>query len=134
MVDSAGKSSGFRSPTLKGWRPLEFFHLALPSMKLSGFILAIYMVVLAVIPCCVWDDCPDDKAITEQSAQHENGDDDCGTCSPFFNCGGCATASVNFQLTSFTLHSPSISKIYTGFLQPYFPEVHYDFWQPPRPV
>jgi len=55
-------------------------------MKFAGYILALYLILLAAIPCCSFDDCPDDK--TEQTANHENGDQDCGSCSPFFNCEG----------------------------------------------
>ncbi|HWR32421.1 MAG TPA: DUF6660 family protein, partial [Chitinophagaceae bacterium] len=63
-------------------------------MKTYGYILAFYIILLAVAPCCVFDNCPDDK--TEQAKNHDQGDDDCGGCSPFFNCEGCATATIAY--------------------------------------
>jgi len=101
-------------------------------MKIFACIFSLYLALLTVIPCCAFDDCPDDKAETEQAANHENGDEDCGTCSPFFNCEGCATASVNTSIVSFTLTPLTVSKSYTEFLEPFMPDVHYDFWQPPK--
>jgi hypothetical protein len=101
-------------------------------MKIFAYIFSVYLALLTVIPCCVFDDCPDDKAETEQSANHENGDEDCGTCSPFFSCEGCASASVNTSILSFTLAPFTVTKTYTEFLLPFMPDVHYDFWQPPK--
>ena len=99
-------------------------------MKFAGYILAFYLILLAAIPCCTFDDCPDDK--TGQTANHESGDEDCGACSPFFNCEGCATASDHTIIASFTLTPLSTPKSYTEFNQPFVADVHYDFWQPPK--
>lgn len=99
-------------------------------MKFAGYILAFYLILLAAIPCCSFDDCPDDKM--EQSTNHQNGDEDCGNCSPFFSCDGCATATENSLLVSFQLESLSTPKPSTEFIQPYLLDVHYDFWQPPQ--
>lgn len=99
-------------------------------MKLAGYILAFYLVLLATVPCCSFDDCPDDK--TGQAANHEKGDADCGNCSPFFSCEGCATASDNTMIAAFTLSPLLIPKTYTEFNQPFVADVHYDFWQPPK--
>lgn len=99
-------------------------------MKFVGYILALYLILLAAIPCCSFDDCPDD--ITEQTASHENGDEDCGSCSPFFSCEGCATATDNTSIAYFTLAPLSTLKSYTEFNHPFVADVHYDFWQPPK--
>jgi hypothetical protein len=50
-------------------------------MKVIAFILAAYLLFLFAIPCCTFDNCPEDK--TAQEANHEKGDGDCGSCSPF---------------------------------------------------
>jgi len=101
-------------------------------MKIFAYIFSIYLALLTVIPCCTFDDCPDDKVKTEQSADHESGDKDCGSCSPFFNCEGCASASVSSTIALFTLEPLAVVKSYTEFLEPFMPDVHYDFWQPPK--
>ena len=90
------------------------------------------MLALAVFPCCLVDDCPDDKAKTEQLAGHENGDEDCGNCSPFFNCEGCAAVSVTIDTIHFEVISLPALQVYTGFIPSIIPDVHYEFWQPPR--
>lgn len=106
-------------------------------MKFAGYILSFYILLLSVVPCCAFDDCPQDKAAqgkagTEQTSEHETGDDDCKACSPFFNCEGCATAVVSFEAISFETIDPLSPKVYTGFIASHIPIVHYDFWQPPK--
>lgn len=99
-------------------------------MKLCGYILAFYILLLAAVPCCAFDDCPDDKM--EQTTDHENGDDDCGTCSPFFSCEGCAAATIAYEMLQFELNPLSQKTVYTSYLQSTLPRVDYDFWQPPK--
>jgi len=100
-------------------------------VKFAAYILSLYILVLSVVPCCAFDDCPQDKA-TEQTGEHQTGDDDCKTCSPFFNCEGCATAVVSLETISFETINPISLKVYTGFIASHIPIVHYDFWQPPK--
>lgn len=66
-------------------------------MKTWAFIFSLYITLLAAVPCCAFDNCPDDKATTEHAADaHEQGDEDgCGTCSPFFNCSTCNVSFVS---------------------------------------
>lgn len=89
------------------------------------------MLALAMFPCCTVDDCPDDKVKTEKSA-HENDDADCGSCSPFFNCEGCAATSVTIETSSIEIISLTVKQVYTGFIPPIISQVKYEFWQPPR--
>ncbi len=99
-------------------------------MKLLSYILAFYLILLAAIPCCAFDSCPDDK--TQQAANHEPGDEDCGNCSPFFNCEGCATATISFESAQLEITTIKIPSVYTTYIQTALPSVEYDFWQPPK--
>lgn len=99
-------------------------------MKIVGFILAFYLILLSAVPCCAFDVCPNDK--TEQATDHENGEEDCGNCSPFFSCEGCATATIAFEPTAFEIIPITNSSVYTGYIQKTLPGVEYDFWQPPK--
>lgn len=99
-------------------------------MKIAGYILAFYLLLLSAVPCCAFDSCPDDK--TELAEQHENGDADCGTCSPLFSCEGCATATVAFEPVQFRIADAPLLPVYTGYIQSSLPQVDYDFWQPPK--
>ena len=104
-------------------------------MKWQGYILAFYLILLSAVPCCVFDNCPDDKDVaahTEQPADHEQGDGDCGGCSPFFNCEGCATATISNEPDQIGIVSLTIPTIYTNYTPTALPTIDYDFWQPPR--
>lgn len=105
-------------------------------MKLAGYILAFYLLLLSAVPCCAFDDCPDDKtellAGAQQAGDHEQGDDDCGTCSPFFSCEGCAAATISYQPISFEFSFPPVLLVHAVYLQSFLPSVEYEFWQPPK--
>ena len=84
-------------------------------LKISGYILAFYLVLLAAVPCCAFDDCPDDK--TEQNSSHEERDSDCGNCSPFFSCESCATATISYQPLQFEFSFLQILPVHATYLQ-----------------
>lgn len=99
-------------------------------MKLISCILAFYLILLSVVPCCSFDDCEDD--ITTLPANHENEPEDCGNCSPFFSCEGCATAIIAFLPAQFGITPLITSAIYPEYIQSSLPDIDYDFWQPPK--
>lgn len=99
-------------------------------MKTVGYILSVYLLLLAIVPCCAFDSCPDDK--TEQSEKHQTGDEDCGNCSPFFSCEGCATATVSVEAAQFEIITTPLLPVYTGYIQALLPAIDYDVWQPPK--
>jgi hypothetical protein len=101
-------------------------------VKFISAILSLYILALTIVPCCLFDNCPEDK--TEQFANHEQGDDDFGVCSPFFNCEGCAVATVNAQSIRFELNPVLSTPVYAGYRLPSLPEADFDFWQPPQLV
>ena len=105
-------------------------------MKLIGYILAVYLILLSAIPCCALDNCADDKTALsnqlEQKTSQEKEDDGCDNCSPFFNCEGCATATIAFEPASLEIFPIKISSVYTGYIQTAISGVEYDFWQPPK--
>ena len=72
-------------------------------MKVFAFILAAYLLFLFAIPCCTFDNCPEDKIALQ--SDHEEDDDDCGSCSPFFTCTGCS----GFTVTAEVINSELIS-------------------------
>lgn len=101
-------------------------------MKGMAYILAFYLVLLSVVPCCAFDSCPDEKAATGQAADHQSEDEHCGNCSPFFNCESCAFISIHEDPVAYTVPSPVIKRVYTQFITPFLPDTHQGFWQPPR--
>ena len=101
-------------------------------MKVFAFILAAYLLFLFAIPCCTFDNCPEDQ-IALQSDQ-EKDDDDCGSCSPFFTCTGCSGFTVTAGVINSELISFFPNNQYAGYIVSSIPEVNYDFWQPPKLV
>jgi len=102
-------------------------------VKVVSFILFAYLVLLNAVPCCAIDNCADELTGTEQPDNHESNDNnDCGNCSPFFTCTGCAgfsasVANINFESVPFFSGNQ-----FSGYILSSIPDVHYDFWQPPR--
>ena len=90
-------------------------------MKVVAFILAAYLLFLFAVPCCSFDNCPDDKI--EQTAEHENGNGptlpaggDCGNCSPFFTCTGCSSVIVSFEYNNIEIAPLLISHQNAGYV------------------
>jgi hypothetical protein len=98
--------------------------------KVIAFILSGYLIILSAVPCCLFDNCPEDK--TEQSANHNEGDGDCGNCSPFFSCSGCGGFGFTVELLNFQPALVAVDKIITGYIESPVPDLPSDFWQPPR--
>ena len=99
-------------------------------MKVIAFILSAYLLFLFTIPCCTFDNCTEDK--TAQEINHEKEDDDCGSCSPFFTCTGCSGFTVSFAITNLEINPSFSGQQYAGYILSSIPDVHYDFWQPPK--
>ena len=99
-------------------------------MKLFGFILAFYTLLLAAVPCCIIDNCGEEKA--ELSKDHKGDKGDCGNCSPFFNCEGCSVASVVYEIPEFSFGAPVLRSVYSVYQTVELKETPLEFWQPPK--
>ncbi len=99
-------------------------------MKVIAFILSAYLLFLFAIPCCTFDNCAEEK-ITQET-DHEESDGDCGSCSPFFTCTGCSGFTVSFENNNIEIASAFSPHQYAGYIVSPIPDVHYDFWQPPK--
>ncbi|MES2691018.1 MAG: DUF6660 family protein [Bacteroidota bacterium] len=105
-------------------------------MKTWVVIFSIYVTLLAVVPCCVFDNCPDDKTATAQSADagHEQGDEDgCGTCSPFFNCSTCNVSFVTNTLFVYDfVPDGTTSAFQSHYASAVIKNTSGKIWQPPK--
>ena len=99
-------------------------------MKVVAFILSAYLVFLLAIPCCSFDNCPQER--TAQTQKHEKGDGDCGNCSPFFTCTGCSGITVSIVEVDTGLTFFFSPNQYPGYIVSSIPDITYDFWQPPK--
>lgn len=109
-------------------------------LKSFTLILSLFVMVMATLPCCLFDNCPGDKEQKElangEHEEHTSGDEDgCGTCSPFFACSSCSVAidqhkpfehkwSVFVEIPSNDRFSQWENKFNSSFF--------HSFWQPPK--
>lgn len=98
-------------------------------MRVSSIVLAITLLLISVYPCCIDGDCG--ALATEQSAEPEH-EDDCGACSPFFSCEGCATATIAYTVHVHTFSPPLIAKVFPPVFQDDLAEIARKCWQPPK--
>lgn len=102
-------------------------------MKILCFILSLYILFLATVPCCSDDNC-NDEIKTEQTSNHsqDHKDSDCNTCSPFFTCGTCSgfvftRSGVDFKEVPF-IKGKFIAVYKSQFADDFFAKI----WQPPK--
>jgi hypothetical protein len=103
-------------------------------MKLFSYILSFYLLLLPAIPCCVADNCADEKTEKKTSLTKNSNEpsDDCGNCSPFFSCSCCAIATIAYELQQPGIATINIPAVYAVYMELPLPEVNYNFWQPPK--
>jgi hypothetical protein len=101
-------------------------------MKVSGFIMAFYLLLLAAIPCRDNEEC---KTLTKTEAtsghnEHEEEED----CTPFCVCACCPSpvhvsdlAVENFSVAAFSSKPFLINSSVKSFIS-------HSIWQPPRGV
>jgi hypothetical protein len=99
-------------------------------MKVFAFILSAYLVFLFAVPCCAFDNCPEEK--NAQETNHEKRDGDCGSCSPFFTCTGCSGFTISIENNNLEIVSYFPDHQYADYILSPIPDAHYDFWQPPK--
>ena len=99
-------------------------------MKVFAFILSAYLLFLFSVPCCAFDNCSEEKI--SQETNHENNKGDCGNCSPFFTCTGCSGFTVSIENNDLEVVPAFSPHQYAGYILSTIPDVHYDFWQPPK--
>ena len=99
-------------------------------MKLITALFAVYLLLLAAVPCCRVDDCAEEKTAHQTAPMEKQGD--CGTCSPFFSCESCVAATILYEPIHFELTALTLPQVFAAYLQPFLPQPAFDFWQPPK--
>ena len=105
-------------------------------MKIFAFFMAIYILVLSVVPCSdVHNDCNSSKSKTELTQNHDHQQDQDDNCSPFCICSCC---SASFEMSynhPFQIKVPQVfvlsTKVYIrnfSFLSNFSNTI----WQPPK--
>jgi hypothetical protein len=105
-------------------------------VKYLAFILSVFVLLLATIPCCLADDCTDEEVPAEQTAdsdkEQSRADANCGLCSPFYSCHTCP----GFAFTNTTPKIPLVLladiKSYITCNQNSLFTFAASIWQPPK--
>ncbi len=101
-----------------------------PVKKGIAYILAIYILLSAVVPCSIIDNCEEEEH-TEQTSNSEH-EKDCNNCSPFSICSsasGFTLTAANTSLEPVEFHnSPTYSEYCFSSKSEYYPSL----FQPPR--
>lgn len=90
-------------------------------MKIITLILSIYVLLMAVIPCCSFDNCEGEKRGEPQ-----------GICSPFFSCHNCSVPVVLERVIQITAISYINQPAYLEFQAAYLPGYTAACWNPPK--
>jgi hypothetical protein len=101
-----------------------------PMKKWLGYILGLYVLFSAVIPCAIVDNC-DEGEKTEQRSGHEE-NDNCDNCPPFCNCS--SGHGFTFNTLAVTI---APADLYTGAKYNFYnisskSDYYSSFFQPPR--
>jgi hypothetical protein len=101
-------------------------------MKVSGFLMAIYLLMLSLIPCRDSKEC--ESQIGVEQADHNGHEDGQKGCTPFCICACCPTQVYvtgltvdNFTSLVFSEFSSEINAEIRSFIS-------HAIWQPPRTV
>jgi hypothetical protein len=105
-------------------------------MRVFHLILAIYVIVLSMVPCCTEERCNDDIK-TEQTAnnhpRHESNDTcNSGACSPFLTCGSCTGFVSNALLICLQPYMFFVKKQNINFKFGQINNYYTKYWQPPK--
>ncbi|WP_114782411.1 DUF6660 family protein [Botryobacter ruber] len=98
-------------------------------MKYLTLLLALLVITLSVMPCCVAEECSEEEVTTEHADNH---DSDADLCSPFYSCAAC----IGFTVSSFSIAIAAppadVSIYFVRYRQRLFSQFHQVIWQPPK--
>jgi hypothetical protein len=102
-------------------------------MKLFSFLISLYMLLLACMPCNDSRDCSaGEKVSMVLYDQHDDHGDDTEHCTPLCVCACCAAPVVYFQQSLF-IKNFAATKTANSYPDPFvFSNKANSIWQPPR--
>ncbi len=107
------------------------FMLFLHGMKKwLGYILSVYILFCAVVPCTVFDACEEEILVAQTTT--ESPEEDCNNCSPFSICAACQSVANTVEQMIIELPVFYHSSFYMDFYPSSKSEYHTTHFQPPR--
>jgi hypothetical protein len=106
-------------------------YLSLPRMKKCiGYILFLYILFCALVPCTFNNKC-DSEGCTEQTSR-KDANRDCNSCSPFSICSFSGGFTIGTIATLTVPDLCQISLVYKDYYFSYKPAYYASHFQPPR--
>jgi hypothetical protein len=94
-------------------------------MKFLAIIFSIIVMTLAVVPCCIYDNCSDEQAQETKSGKPE------APCSPFVACS-CSPLSICIPIAFTCIPMMVVVKNKTHYHQSFASIYSPSIWQPPK--
>lgn len=103
-------------------------------MKITGLIMACWLLFLSFVPCGDRQDCSvAADAVVTAGTDHQQHDQDIEHCTPFCSCACCASSTVSPSPVFFTLNKKGFGKMpYADYHTGMFSNISCSIWQPPR--
>ena len=105
-------------------------------MKVFTFLMAIYILVLSLVPCGdMHNDCNDTTTKTELSQNHDHQQDKDDNCSPLCTCSCCSASIVALDFKQVQLKKPaefSITQKLSIRNFSFVSNFYGNIWQPPK--
>ena len=101
-------------------------------MRFFAIILSVIVLVLAVVPCCSYDNCGD-----ELETERAQGSDDEGSempCSPFVSCTSCSGICITPQIKLSFVPVATLENSFISYNQFFISFYSPKIWQPPKLV
>lgn len=117
-------------------KSISLFYIIFAPMKFFAYFMALYILVLSVVPCSdVHNNCNDKKATTELTQNHDHQQDKDDNCSPFCTCTCCSANVIALDFKPFQIKNPTqfsfSQKVATrnfSFISNFYGNI----WQPPK--
>jgi len=95
-------------------------------MKSLAIIFSVIVMMLAIVPCCAFDNCGDEQVEQQHSGKPET------PCSPFVHCTCSAGICIAPVITLEYVAVPVIIKNHTHYHQSFTSNYCSSIWQPPK--
>ena len=114
---------------VSSWNPML---LPLHLMRILAYILSFYILLSAVVPCSLFDNCESEDHTEQGSGSFPvNG---CNHCSPFSTCAAGHGFTINLVNISFELLKGNTSLSYGEYCFSAKPGYLFLYFQPPRQI
>ncbi|RDC64281.1 hypothetical protein [Adhaeribacter pallidiroseus] len=99
-----------------------------------AFLLSVLVLLLATIPCCLADNCLNEKPASDKTKKDKDAGPEAegGLCSPFFQCQSCHTLAFTPPMSRVVMLFFPEASCYPVYSPTFFYQFLSTIWQPPK--